>query len=154
MKTQNKRAQSAVEYLMTYGWAILVIIVVGAALWKLGVFDVSKYTGSAKLAIADFTVAGSQLTTTTFTAKMGPNQRITLDSFNILIANSTGTISCTPSGVTAGSAWPPSDEKTLTCSGLTGLASGTSYQVKVNIGYTDASSFAHVANATYNPKAE
>lgn len=32
------RAQSAIEYLMTYGWAILVIAVVLAALFSLGVF--------------------------------------------------------------------------------------------------------------------
>ena len=34
-----KRAQSAMEYLMTYGWAILIIAVVLAALFSLGVFS-------------------------------------------------------------------------------------------------------------------
>ncbi len=35
----NSRAQSAMEYLMTYGWAILIIAVVLAALFELGVFN-------------------------------------------------------------------------------------------------------------------
>ncbi len=34
-----KRSQSAMEYLMTYGWAILIIAVVLAALFSLGVFS-------------------------------------------------------------------------------------------------------------------
>jgi len=33
-----RKAQAAMEYLMTYGWAILVVIIVLAALWSMGVF--------------------------------------------------------------------------------------------------------------------
>ncbi len=36
---KSRKAQSAMEYLMTYGWAILVIAVVLAALFELGVFN-------------------------------------------------------------------------------------------------------------------
>ena len=32
-------SQSAMEYLMTYGWAILIIAVMLAALYSLGVFN-------------------------------------------------------------------------------------------------------------------
>src|SRR3989344_3309999 len=35
----NKRAQSAMEYLMTYGWAILVVLIALGALFYLGVFN-------------------------------------------------------------------------------------------------------------------
>ena len=35
----NKRAQSAMEYLMTYGWAILVVLIALGALFYLGVFS-------------------------------------------------------------------------------------------------------------------
>src|SRR5271157_6101508 len=35
----TKRAQSAMEYLMTYGWAILIIAVVLGALFALGFFN-------------------------------------------------------------------------------------------------------------------
>lgn len=30
------------EYLMTYGWAILVVMIVGVVLWQLGVFNVGQ----------------------------------------------------------------------------------------------------------------
>jgi len=36
-----KKGQTAMEYLMTYGWAILIVIVVVAALYSMGVFTVS-----------------------------------------------------------------------------------------------------------------
>ncbi|MDE1868752.1 MAG: hypothetical protein KGH60_02180 [Candidatus Micrarchaeota archaeon] len=42
---QGMRAQSAMEYLMTYGWAILVIAVVFAALFALNIFNLSGVSG-------------------------------------------------------------------------------------------------------------
>ncbi len=40
----NKKGQAAMEYLMTYGWAILVIVIVLAALLYLGVFNIGTRT--------------------------------------------------------------------------------------------------------------
>lgn len=37
----NKKSQSAMEYLMTYGWAILVVLIALGALFYLGVFSPS-----------------------------------------------------------------------------------------------------------------
>jgi hypothetical protein len=34
------------EYLMTYGWAILIVIIVAAALYSLGIFNPSTWTGA------------------------------------------------------------------------------------------------------------
>ncbi len=45
MKFVNKKAQSAMEYLMTYGWAILIVIIVAAALYALGVFNPATFAG-------------------------------------------------------------------------------------------------------------
>jgi len=41
-----KKAQGALEYLMTYGWAILVVVIVGLVLWRSGVFGTSS-TGAS-----------------------------------------------------------------------------------------------------------
>ncbi len=41
-RKQGFRGQAAMEYLMTYGWAILVIVIVLAALLFLGVFSVGS----------------------------------------------------------------------------------------------------------------
>jgi hypothetical protein len=40
------KAQAAMEYLMTYGWAILIVIIVAAALYALGVFNPATWTGT------------------------------------------------------------------------------------------------------------
>lgn len=41
----SKRGQSALEYLVTYGWAILAIVIVAAVLWYLGIFNPGKWSG-------------------------------------------------------------------------------------------------------------
>ena len=43
---KDKRAQSAIEYLMTYGWAIIVILVVLAVLYVLNVFNPQGLVGT------------------------------------------------------------------------------------------------------------
>ena len=43
-KYLGNKGQGAMEYLMTYAWAIMVIIVVGFVLWQLGAFDVACRT--------------------------------------------------------------------------------------------------------------
>jgi hypothetical protein len=35
------RGQGSMEYLMTYGWAILIVMVVGVAMWRMGIFSIS-----------------------------------------------------------------------------------------------------------------
>ena len=57
MKTA-KKSQSAMEYLMTYGWAILVISVVLGALFSLGVFSGSNFEGTACIPNPGFYCSG------------------------------------------------------------------------------------------------
>ncbi len=42
-----QRAQAAMEYLLTYGWAIAAVMVIGAAFWSLGAFSEPGGTMSA-----------------------------------------------------------------------------------------------------------
>lgn len=44
MKFLGKKGQGAMEYLMTYGWAILVVMIVGVVLWQLGIFNLGGQT--------------------------------------------------------------------------------------------------------------
>ncbi len=55
------RAQSAVEYLTTYGWAILVIAVVLAAMFALGLFSPSSYVNNECIFPAEFSCLNSQM---------------------------------------------------------------------------------------------
>ena len=49
----KRKAQAAMEYLMTYGWAILIVIIVAAALYALGVFNPATWTGSRATGFAN-----------------------------------------------------------------------------------------------------
>ncbi len=39
----SRRGQSALEYLVTYGWAILAIVIIAGILWYFGIFNPAKY---------------------------------------------------------------------------------------------------------------
>jgi len=49
----GRKGQGAMEYLMTYGWAILVVMIVGIVMWQLGIFNMGgttvTSTGFAKI---------------------------------------------------------------------------------------------------------
>ncbi len=49
-----KKGQAALEYLLTYGWAILIIIIVGASLYSLGVFSPGQWTGRRQTGFVQF----------------------------------------------------------------------------------------------------
>ena len=59
---KKERNQSAMEYLMTYGWAILIIAIVLASLFELGVFG-SVHTGTACIASVGFLCASPTMNT-------------------------------------------------------------------------------------------
>jgi hypothetical protein len=62
---RSRKAQSAMEYLMTYGWAILIIAVVLGALFSLGVFSGASLIGNACIAGPGFLCNGMALSHTT-----------------------------------------------------------------------------------------
>ena len=60
MKILNKKSQAAVEYLQTYGWVMVIIAIIGVALWYLGVFsprsEVNVARGFKKIRVPDATI--------------------------------------------------------------------------------------------------
>lgn len=72
------------EYLMTYGWALLIIVVVGAALFALGILNPSTYTQSRCTGFQYFTFQDQQLTQSTFSIDLlnGPKD-IVVTSFKV-----------------------------------------------------------------------
>jgi len=65
------KGQTALEYLITYGWAILVILVVLAVLWYYGVFSPGKWAGESVSEGSAFKVVDKQLTGNTLTLILG-----------------------------------------------------------------------------------
>ena len=70
-----RKAQTAMEFLMTYGWAILIVIAVVAALYAMGVFNLRGggpgcspcFPGGAALTYLDHTA-------TTLKLRVGPSE--------------------------------------------------------------------------------
>ncbi len=100
------RSQSAMEYLMTYGWAILVIAVILGVLFQLGVFGSANLAPKAKAGQCQVQVVGGGSSSThqlaglcsselpQFVAQFnGGNSNIYLDSNAVLAGGSAITIS-------------------------------------------------------------
>ncbi len=68
---RTRKAQSAMEYLMTYGWAILIIAVVLGALFSLGIFSSGALLGTSCIALSGYLCSSPTLHTGTLTAIIG-----------------------------------------------------------------------------------
>ena len=56
---KSKRSQSALEYMMTYGWAILIIIIVAVILYSMGIFNPSSSITTTSIGFSPFTVSST-----------------------------------------------------------------------------------------------
>lgn len=45
---KRTRAQASMEYLATYGWAVLVVVVIGAVIWQSGILSIGKNVAPGK----------------------------------------------------------------------------------------------------------
>ena len=131
------KAQAAMEYLMTYGWAILIVIIVAAALYALGVFNPATWTG----------------TRSTGFANIGQPTDWMMNSsgiFNITLKNSLGQ-SITINQVTADCGSGSSDVYLSTNAGSPTIGSGSSieYYNDTCATMTQGSSFSFTISVTY-----
>lgn len=125
------------EYLMTYGWAILIIIIVVAVLFSLGVFNPSTYTQTTATGLSGFRVpaGGWQLSsggTLTMQVENGVGATIDIQGTGVRIGSTAGSINHTwGSEVRLG----PGQTVTLNLTGLGSRTSGTAYSADINITY-------------------
>ena len=136
----NSRGQSALEYLMTYGWALVVIVIVIAALFAFGVFTTPKtcsQTGGSLL-VKEYSIGTSGITLALQNGSPGALSNITLTP-----GASSG---CT--GLTADIGNPGTlartDTNTFT---LTGTCSG-SINAPITISYDTATGIAKTETTT------
>lgn len=116
------------EYLMTYGWALLVIVVAGAALFALGVLNPSTYAQKRCQGFQYFTYQDHQLSTSTFQINLinGPQTISGVDS--IMVGTSTdATVTLTPATVPGGTQFTASAD----ISGLAAQNQTYSYDVTI-----------------------
>jgi hypothetical protein len=143
------RGQSALEYLVTYGWAILAIIVIFAVLFGLGIFNPSKFVnekqsgGFSSFMVQDFKISG---TTLTLTVGNTVGRAITVTGVNSTKGG------CAWSGSTA---VQPSAVQTLTVT-CTSVATGAEYNYDdMKLSFTDSlSSQSHTETGFLKGKGE
>ncbi|MBN2015023.1 MAG: hypothetical protein JW778_07575 [Candidatus Altiarchaeota archaeon] len=158
MKLNNK-GQGAMEYLMTYGWAILVVMIVGVVLWQLGVFGgagggVNRATGFTNLKPFDrsifYSAGATGVINATFTNAAGTPLTITdVDStgdctYLAGAADTTDTTlmrtSLTPGGNDISLSVAGGDTVYFTCpaGSTTDKAAGDTFTINVVITYTES----------------
>ena len=134
----KKKAQAAMEFLMTYGWAILVVLIAIGALAYFGVLNPERFVQDRcvitpiQLKCEDYNaVEASGTTTVTFRIKNDLPDDITIDTINIV---DTGTgVSCSEASPGTSILSEENADVTVTC---TGLSSGDKLKGNIKIGYT------------------
>ncbi|SRR3989344_1518983 len=92
---QQKKGQAAMEFLMTYGWAILAAIVAIGVLAYFGVFSPGKIAGSNAIVNNPFYAASWQVNTTDANLELLNNGGDTVKVYNVTVTGSgtsTGTV--------------------------------------------------------------
>jgi uncharacterized protein (UPF0333 family) len=142
-----KKGQAALEFLMTYGWAILVVLAAIAALAYFGVFSPSRFLPEKCLLPSGLSCIDSAATTTGVTVVI--QNAAGFDMSNVVLSLS-GAAICTGNGnwSTGGQvlASLPNGNKS-TVSWACSPSSGSKYSATLQANYTNADTgLAHLAN--------
>jgi hypothetical protein len=155
---QNKKSQAAMEFLMTYGWAILVVLVVIGALAYFGVLSPDNFLPErcefpSQMNCEDYKVTASQIQ---FKVRNGAGQDIVISKMNATTSAFGGTLSCVNStDITIFN----SEAKIIPLTGCTIPAEnvGSSKKIKWSVKITwkySGTSFSHTANGNLMAKVE
>ena len=129
------KSQAALEFLVTYGWAFMVIGITMAALYSFGIFDFSKYLPQNCIFPSQFKCLDFGLTPSEVRIKLSNNLGEDIQVTSLQITNDASpSISCTsPSSFS----WTSSTSEDLvfaSCSGG-GYIRGARVELKVTMGY-------------------
>jgi hypothetical protein len=90
----NRKSQSALEYMMTYGWAILIIVIVAGVLYSLGIFSPSSSLSSTVTGFSNLgSVAGECTANGVLRIDLGDSTGYPINITSITAKSSTGQIS-------------------------------------------------------------
>ena len=135
-----KKAQAAMEFLMTYGWAILVVLVAVGALAYFGVLNPGKFLPSSctigpGLACGEFKVTNDDANNTIINVRNGMGKNIQNISMTLNQASATAcTNVITPNNITDGSA----QRYEFTCSDAIGANVGDRFKATLTFTYKAA----------------
>ncbi len=126
--TKGRKSQAAMEFLMTYGWAILVVLAAIAALAYFGVLSPEKFLPEKCLIETGFTCISSKVepAQSTIVLSNGLGKTLTIDS--IQIGDCTQTFS---------TSMMSEDEKTFVITGCSNGDSRDTFKGEVAIKFTE-----------------
>ncbi len=117
---RNLKLQSAMEYLMTYGWAILIIAVVMVALFSLGILGGSPLSTTC-IASSGYTCSQPILHSGAFNAIIGQATGTQWTAVNMIFVPQGASAPTPPSGAWAGPCAGASGYSTNTMAGASGV---------------------------------
>ena len=110
---KNFRGQAALEFMMTYGWAILVVLAAIGALSYFGILNPSKFTPDTCLASSGFACPGKPI----FNASGVAFTIVNGLGYPIVLSNAAENLSVTPVGTFTGCSWAVCTQGTVNCYG-------------------------------------
>ena len=142
MKT---KAQSALEYMMTYGWAILIIVIVAAVLYSMGIFNPSAASGNTSSGFGGFSVTSYSCSASKgISVTFGNNIGYTITpSATPLVLSSSGlasgvSLSSTASPVVPGGTFTVKNGSAAPCG-----TAGSKYSLEFTFSYLDSQNNLH-----------
>ena len=140
------------EYLMTYGWAILVVIIVGIVLWQSGVFGTGSggVSGFDKVRVEDYVFDSSNITVS-FENAAGQTMRqvdiqISINGAAYEQINNTAGGNATN--------WAPGKEYAYTLAETSCSSVGAGYTADFSIAYNSEANLAHTETGTIRGECE
>ena len=130
----ERKGQAAMEFLMTYGWAILAAVIAIGVLAYFGVFSPGKYTPSATVVNPPFYAVGSSLSGTTDTISL----ELQNNGGEDYILQSVTIGSCAANATTVNIAAGASTVTSVDCS-VPGLTTGDVFKGDITITYKRSS---------------
>ena len=137
----HHKSQSALEYLMTYGWAILIIVIVAVILYSMGIFNpgagvTASSSGFSPFAISSVICSQAGLKIAIIAGGL-PNNAVSATISKIYFQSNTGTIANLNQGYNIGSITLSSGQSTtFIVPGVACASSGISFSLSSRLQYT------------------
>ncbi len=141
---QKKKGQAAIEFMMTYGWAILVVMIAIAALATFGIMNPSKYLADKCMFTNNFQCIDYQINTTTTSITLVNGLGHKVYNFSATMTDTGG--ACDTAMVS--SPWLQDKRETITCdTSSLGFIKKDKGKVKLTLNYAKVQAgFTQVAN--------
>lgn len=134
----QRKGQAAMEFLMTYGWAILAAIIAIGVLAYFGVFSPGKFTPSATVVNPPFYANAWAISTTAVSLELQNNGGEVYNITSVVLSNVNGATSCTTNDTVGQINASQLRTAIMPCSGMS--AAGETFKADVTITYTKAGS--------------